>query len=83
MGKPMGVVVNRAGVGNDEIYRFCGRKEIPFVAEIPFARAAAEAYARGGVIADVSKEYRDIFVSMYGKICELAVRPASVETAHA
>jgi MinD superfamily P-loop ATPase len=35
LGKPMGVVVNRAGVGNDEVYRFCSQAGLSILAEIP------------------------------------------------
>jgi MinD superfamily P-loop ATPase len=83
LGKPMGVVVNRAGIGNGDVYRFCEEKGIPLLAEIPFERAIAEAYARGAVIADLSADLREIFVSMQAKICELASRPAPVEAFHA
>ena len=72
--KPMGAVVNRAGIGNSEVYRFCEDKGIPLLGEIPFERAIAEAYARGAVIADLSADLRDIFVSMHAKICELAAK---------
>ncbi len=81
--KPMGAVINRAGIGNREVYRFCEEKGIPLLAEIPFERVVAEAYARGRVIADLSAEFRQIFLSMHAKICELAVRPALGEAAHA
>ena len=70
LGKPMGVVVNRAGIGNGDVYTFCRREGIPVLAEIPFERAVAEAYARGRIIADLSTEFRDIFVSIRAKICE-------------
>ncbi|MHC1724495.1 MAG: 4Fe-4S binding protein [Syntrophobacteraceae bacterium] len=83
LGKPMGVVVNRAGLGDGEVYPFCRKHGIPILAEIPFERAVAEAYARGRVIADVSEEFRDIFVSMHLKICELGTRANLGEAAHA
>ncbi len=83
MGKPMGVVVNRAGIGDGEVYPFCREEGIPILAEIPFERAVAEAYARGGVIADLSPEFRELFVSIGAKICELAPGPARGEAAHA
>ena len=51
LGKPMGAVINRAGLGNDAIYRFCREKGLPILAEIPYDRAIAEAYARGRIIA--------------------------------
>lgn len=83
LGKPMGAVVNRAGIGNGEVYEFCRKKGIPVLAEIPFDRAVAEAYSRGEVIADLSGEFRDIFVTMRSRICELALRAAPAETVHA
>jgi MinD superfamily P-loop ATPase len=52
MGKPMGVVVNRAGVGNDEVYRFCRHRQLEIFAEIPYDRAIAEAYAEGRIVAE-------------------------------
>jgi MinD superfamily P-loop ATPase len=50
LGKPMGVVVNRAGLGDDEVYRFCNEAGLPIFAQIPYDRAIAEAYAEGRII---------------------------------
>ncbi|MDR3556747.1 MAG: ATP-binding protein [Syntrophobacteraceae bacterium] len=82
-GKPMGVVINRAGVGDREVYSFCAEKGIPVLAEAPYERAAAEGYARGRVIADLSPEFRNIFVSLHSKIFELAAGTLHKEAAHA
>jgi len=71
-GKPMGAVINRAGLGNDDIYRFCGDKGLPILAEIPFDRAIAEAYSRGRIIAEVSQQLEGTFASLHGRIRELA-----------
>jgi len=72
LGKPMGAVINRAGIGNDEVYRFCAEKRIPLLAELPFDRTIAEAYAHGRVIADVSPQLRELFGSLRERIHELA-----------
>ena len=72
LGKPMGAVINRAGLGNDAIYRFCREKGLPILAEIPYDRAIAEAYARGRIIATVSPELKAIFVSLRDQIRNLA-----------
>jgi MinD superfamily P-loop ATPase len=79
----MGVVVNRAGLGNDMINGFCRDKKLPILAEIPFDRAIAEAYARGRVIAEVSPELREIFVSIRAKIRSMFKRCLPLEAAHA
>ncbi len=83
MGKPMCAVINRAGLGNDDVYRFCEEKRIPVVAEIPFDRAIAEAYARGGVIAKTSPALEGIFFSMQAGIRGLMADFHSREGAHA
>ena len=44
---PFGVVVNRAGLGDREIYRYCKDRGIPILLEIPFQRRIAELYSRG------------------------------------
>lgn len=49
LGKPMGAVINRAGVGNNDVQLFCHLKGIPIWAEIPFDKIVAEAYSRGDV----------------------------------
>jgi MinD superfamily P-loop ATPase len=83
LGKPMGAVINRAGIGNDDIYRFCRDKGLPILAEIPYDRAIAEAYARGRVIAEVSPELKETFVALRDKICDWAERCRPREVAHA
>ncbi len=82
-GKPMGVVINRAGAGDRELYSFCEEKNIPVLAEIPDERAVAEGYSKGRVIADLSPEFRKIFVSLHSKIFELAAGALDMEAAHA
>jgi len=50
MGKlrlPCGVVINRAGEGDQQIEQFCESKGLSLLGRIPFSRAVAEAYARG------------------------------------
>jgi MinD superfamily P-loop ATPase len=68
LGKPMGAVINRAGVGDDSVYRFCRAKGIPIMAEIAYDRAIAEAYSRGDVVTSVSAAVRQTFGSLALKI---------------
>jgi MinD superfamily P-loop ATPase len=73
MKKPMGVVVNRAGLGNSEIYNYCAVQNLEILAEIPYDRRIAEAYSNGCVIADTSEEMRQLFTVLSKKIKERAV----------
>jgi MinD superfamily P-loop ATPase len=83
LNKPMGAVINRAGVGNDAIYRFCREQKLPILAEIPYDRAIAEAYARGRVIADVSAGLKQTFISLRDQVRDLASPGAAQEAVHA
>jgi MinD superfamily P-loop ATPase len=83
LGKPLGAVINRAGLGNDAIYQFCREKGLPILAEIPYDRAIAEAYARGRIIADLSAGLRETFVSLRDHIRDLAKPGENREAAHA
>jgi len=45
--KPFGVVVNRYGIGNDEVITYCREENIPVLAKIPNNRKIAELYSSG------------------------------------
>ncbi|MCD4729753.1 MAG: ATP-binding protein [Bacteroidales bacterium] len=48
--KNFGVVVNRYGIGNDDVIHYCGEKNIPLLAKIPNDRRIAEIYSKGHLI---------------------------------
>ena len=72
LAKPMGVVINRAGMGTREIYTFCRENAVPILAEIPFDRKIAEAYSQGRIIAEVSTELATVFSALQQNIRALA-----------
>lgn len=72
LGKPMGVVVNRSGLGDDAVYRFCKNQNIEIFAEIPYDRAVAEAYAEGRIAAAEVPEVRDIVERLARRLQQLA-----------
>ncbi|HNV46695.1 MAG TPA: ATP-binding protein [Spirochaetota bacterium] len=47
MGLPFGVVINRDGMGNADLERWCGVNDVRIVARVPFDRRIAEEYSRG------------------------------------
>lgn len=73
LGKPMGVVINRAGLGDEQVYRFCQSRGLPVFAEIPYLRAIAEAYAEGRIIARSSEHMRALFVGLADTIRKAVV----------
>jgi MinD superfamily P-loop ATPase len=72
LGKPMGVVVNRAGIGDDTLYAFCRENALPILAEIPYDRNIAVAYSQGRIVAGVSEDIGKIFESLAEKAKQLA-----------
>lgn len=77
-GKPMGAVINRAGLGDDQVENFCKEKNLPILAQIPFDRRIAEAYSRGEKIADMDGRIRQSFIAVRD-----AIRNAKGVSAHA
>lgn len=47
IGKEFAVVINRAGIGNDELENWCSQQQIPIAARIPYDRGIATTYAAG------------------------------------
>jgi len=65
---PMGVVVNRADVGDRGVWDFCRKKDIPILMEIPMDQRIAELYSRGIPLVEEMEEYRAAFRRLFEKI---------------
>lgn len=48
--KKFGVIVNRYGIGNDDVVNYCKKESIDLIAKIPNSRRIAELYSRGELI---------------------------------
>lgn len=72
--KPMGVVINRAGLGDRSVHDYCQKENIPILAEIPFDRRIAEAYSRGSIIAEVLPDMRRLAGELMSSLRELGGR---------
>jgi len=62
---PFGVVVNRAGSGDDRVQRYCREEGIAVMAEIPDDRRVAEAYSRGELAVDAVPGCAALFERLY------------------
>lgn len=51
--KDFGIVVNKAGLGDREVYAYLKEEEIELLAEIPFNREYAGQYAQGKLLSDI------------------------------
>lgn len=52
MNKQFGVIINRAGTGNDDVYKYLELEKIPLLLEIPFKKEIAETYSVGKLVSD-------------------------------
>ena len=71
MGIPFGVVINRAGIGDKNVYGYCGEKGIPILLEIPFQRRIAELYSRGIPFSLEMPEWKEKFQTLFDEIRKL------------
>lgn len=78
-GKPMAVVINRAGLGDDRVQAFCQENHLPILAEIPFRRDIAEHYAKGGLLPHLDAGLHACFLELAEALAGLA----GSEVAHA
>lgn len=61
---PFGVVLNRDGVGDDRVERYCRDEDIDILLRVPDDRRIAEAYSTGRMIVDAMPEYRESFLDL-------------------
>ncbi len=50
LNKDFAVVINRHGIGNDDVEKYCQQIDIPIIAKIPNSRKIAELYSKGSLI---------------------------------
>ncbi len=74
LNKQFGVIINRAGLGNRDVYDWLQLKNIPLLMEIPFDREIARIYSEGHLIVERSPAYQAQFIGLLKTIEKLLVR---------
>lgn len=64
IGKQFGVVVNRAGLGNDEVYTWLKENNIDLLMEIPYDKEIARLYSEGVLLVEGNLKYREKFIRL-------------------
>jgi MinD superfamily P-loop ATPase len=77
LGLPVGVVVNRDGVGDEGVDAYCAAEGIPILMRVPLERRIAEAYSEGVPLVDALPAYRARFRTLYWQFARLARAPSS------
>jgi MinD superfamily P-loop ATPase len=68
---PHGVVVNRAGVGDNNVENYCLKEHIPILLTIPLDTEIARLYSRGITMAERLPQWRDDFRRLFDGIQEI------------
>jgi MinD superfamily P-loop ATPase len=68
--KPFGVIVNKAGLGNADIYFYLEKEKIPLLHEILFDIEIAELYSSGKIVAETNQYLVSEFYNMIKKIMQ-------------
>jgi MinD superfamily P-loop ATPase len=71
LGLPVGVVINREGVGDEGVDAYCEAEGIPILMRIPIERRIAEAYSEGVPLVEELPAYQEAFRELYKNIEEL------------
>lgn len=72
LGLPVGVVVNRDGIGDTGVEDYCSSEGIPILMRIPIDRRIAEAYSDGIPSVEAVPEYREQFLELFQRIKGIA-----------
>lgn len=67
---PMGLVINRCDIGNDDVRDYAQREHIPVFLEIPDRRDIAENYSRGIAMVEAFPELKAAFENLYAAVSD-------------
>jgi len=70
LGVPCGVIVNRTGIGDDKVYKYCEAEHIEILMQIPMDRKIAEAYSDGIPLVEALPEYKEKFTKLFEEIVQ-------------
>ncbi len=77
LGLRCGVVVNRAGCGDDRVHAYCRREGIPVLLDLPDDRQVARAYSVGRLAIDAVPETRQLFDQLLDDITSQCIGGAA------
>jgi MinD superfamily P-loop ATPase len=70
MNLPMGLVINRADMGDRRVHDFAARENLPILLEIPFDKNVAETYAWGKLLVEALPGWREMMQALFARIQE-------------
>jgi MinD superfamily P-loop ATPase len=70
MSKSCGVIINRAGLGNNDIYDYLQLENIPLLMTVPFDKKIAVSYSNGELLTNLYPDWEAEFNQLYDTITE-------------
>ena len=70
LGIPFGVIINRDGVGDNEVEIYCKSENVPIILKIPERQKIANLYSKGIALVDEVYEWREMFGQVFSRIKE-------------
>ncbi|MFC1871803.1 ATP-binding protein [Chloroflexota bacterium] len=71
---PVGVVLNRAGVGDNSVEKYCESENVPVLLTIPLDTEIARLYSRGIALIKGMPQYKPVFSKLIAKIREMVIK---------
>jgi len=68
LGIPCGVIINRVGIGGEEVEQYCHREGIPVLLRIPLDRKIAMLYSQGIPLIEGMPRWREDFLKLFQDI---------------
>ncbi len=70
--KDFGIVINRFGIGNDDVLKYCENQNIPILIKIPNSRKIAELYSNGELLYKQVLEFENALEKLRMKISKMS-----------
>ena len=68
IGKEFGVIVNKSGLGNSDVFNYLNDEKIELLGEIPFDKDYAKKYADGSILNNISADIESRYHTIVDKI---------------
>jgi len=68
---PCGVVINRAGAGDNKVQEYCAKENIPILLTIPLDTSIARLYSRGIALVEGMPRWKENFIELFDAIQEI------------
>ncbi|MGD2064876.1 MAG: ATP-binding protein [Dehalococcoidia bacterium] len=73
LGIPCGVVINRVGIGGEEIDQYCRQEGVPVLLRIPLDRNIAVLYSEGIPLIEGMPQWREAFLRLFQDIKSMII----------